>query len=72
VADKLREAIDYLLGQPVVSIKQVQEQIKARNFNAASRYVDKLVGYGILEEITGGARNRIYHARAILQAIQRS
>jgi Fic family protein len=71
-AEKLQDVIDYLVGQPIVSINQILEHTKANNFNAASRYVEKLVQVGILEEITSGKRNRIFCARVILQAIQRT
>ena len=70
VADKLKNVIDFLLGQPVVSINQVVAGTSAANFNAAGRYINKLVAAGILEEMTGAARNRIFVSREIFQAIQ--
>jgi hypothetical protein len=40
------------------------------NFTTAQRYVDQLADLGLLREITGQARNRVYRAEEILQAIE--
>jgi len=61
--------IDFLLGQPIVTIRQVEAGIGASNYKIAQRYVEKLVDHGILREITGMARNRVYRADKILHAI---
>jgi hypothetical protein len=37
---------------------------------AAKRYVDKLVEAGMLHEITGYARNRVFMAHEIFQALE--
>jgi len=38
-------------------------------FSVAKRYVEKLVQAGILKELTGFARNRIYRAEEIYKAL---
>jgi predicted transcriptional regulator len=40
------------------------------NFPPAQRYVDQLCALGILREVTGKARNRVYVAEEILRAVQ--
>ncbi|MBS3750486.1 MAG: Fic family protein [Anaerolineales bacterium] len=67
--DRLMGVIDFLLGQPLVTIRQVEAGIQASDYKVAQRYVEKLVAHGILREITGKARNRIYRADEILQTI---
>lgn len=69
-AERLEQVLDFLLGQPVVTVRQVQEGIEASDYKIAQRYVIKFEQLGILREVTGRARNRIYRADAILQAIQ--
>ncbi len=41
-------------------------------FPAAQRYVDQLLTAGILREITGRARNRVYRADEILEVIEQA
>jgi hypothetical protein len=40
------------------------------SFEAARRLVGLLEGEGVLEEITGRRRNRVYAAREIMQTLQ--
>ena len=42
----------------------------AVDFPTALRYVNQLVEAGLLREITGKARNRVYRADELLQAIE--
>lgn len=67
--DRLMKVIDFLFGQPLVTIRQVEAGIQASDYKVAQRYVEKLVAHGILREITGKARNRVYRADEILQTI---
>ena len=39
-------------------------------YPASKQYVDQLKGTGILTEITGRARDRVYRANEILEAIE--
>lgn len=68
-SDRLMQVIDFLLGQPIATIRQVEAGIEASDYKIAQRYVEKLVDHGILREITGKARNRVYRADRILETI---
>ncbi len=50
---------DYLFIQPIVSVRMIEEHLGC-NYMTASKLVEKFAGAGILEEITGGQRNRLY------------
>ena len=64
-AGRLNELVDILTGNPVVTIRLVEEKMMV-NFPTAQRYVDRLVEASILREITGRTRNRIYLAAGLL------
>lgn len=66
---RVLQVIDLLFERPLVTISQVQASLQVQ-FPVAQRYVEQLVKAGILREITGNVRNRIYRADAILQAIE--
>ncbi len=66
---RLMQAIDFLFGQPILNIRQLQSGLEAGSFLTAQRVIEKLVQFDILREITGKARNRIYQANEILRAI---
>jgi len=55
--------------RPILSVRQLEEGLGI-NFMTAKRYIEKLVTAGILRETTGYARNRIFRANEILQAIE--
>lgn len=59
----------FLLGHPVVAVRQVAGALGI-SFNAANRAIEQLVARGILTE-PGQRRNRVFHAGAILQRLQR-
>ena len=69
--DRLMKVVDFLIGHPIVTIRQVQIGIGARDYKIAQRYIRKLTQAGILSEVTGQARNRVYRAGEILDAIER-
>jgi Fic family protein len=69
-ADRLVQAVDELFELPILSIPQLAAALEVP-YMSASRYVERLVQLGILEEITGQARNRVYRAPQILQEINR-
>ena len=68
-AERLMRVLDLLFKRPVVTIRQV-EGVLGVPYRSASRYVEKLVQLGILNEITGQARNRIFRADEILLTIE--
>ena len=68
--ENLEKVLDYLISTPITSIKQAQEDLNSGSFTTIDRYFEKLTKLGILKEITGRARNRIYQADAILKALE--
>jgi Fic family protein len=52
--------LDRLYQQPIVTVNRVQELLGLANYAAASRLVNDFVRVGLLEEITGGQRNRVF------------
>jgi Fic family protein len=68
-AVRLLQVVDLLFAQPVLTIRQVQTALGV-DFPAAQRYVHQLVEGGLLREVTGRARNRVYRADEVLRAIE--
>lgn len=66
---RLLRAVDLLFAQPVLTARQVEAALGI-NFPGAQRLIDQFVQAGLLREITGGRRNRIYRADEILAIIQ--
>ncbi len=69
-APRLAKVVDFLLGHPIVTIRQVQAGLDLRDFKIAQRYIEKLQQIGWLREITGRVRNRAFRADEILQTIE--
>jgi len=68
---RLLQAVDLLFARPIVTAGQMDEALHVTAPTAQS-YVDRLEEAGILREITGQARNRVYRADEILDAIEGS
>jgi Fic family protein len=66
-AERLMQAIDVLFERPILSIRQLEVAMKIP-YRSAQRYVEKLEQRGILREVTGRARNRLYQADQVLSA----
>jgi Fic family protein len=62
--------VDALLERPAISTVGAQHLLGV-TWRAAQLNVDKLVDAGILEEVTGQARNRVYLARQIVELLER-
>jgi Fic family protein len=69
-AVRLAEAADFLLGNPIVSVRGLQVGLELVDFKTAQRYIDTLEQAGILREVTGRRRNRLYRANDVFNAIQ--
>lgn len=69
VAARLLQVVDLLFAQPVVTVRQIEGALGV-NFSTAQRYVSQLEEVGLLREITGQARNRVYLADEVLRAIE--
>ena len=70
-SERLIETMDLLFERPIVTIRQVEAALEMP-YRSAARYVDRFVQVGILREITGRKRNRIFQADQILFTIERS
>ncbi|MFC2029678.1 Fic family protein [Chloroflexota bacterium] len=68
-AARLLQVVDLLFAQPILTIRQVEAALDV-NFSTAQRYVNQLEEAGLLREITGQARNRVYRADEVLRAIE--
>ena len=68
-ADRLMRAIDVLLERPILTIRQLEGAMDIP-YRSAQRYIEKLEQLGILREVTGRTRNRVYQASAILSILE--
>ena len=68
-AARLLQVVDLLFAQPVLTIGQVAGALGV-SFPAARQYVSQLEQAGLLHEITGQARNRVYRADEVLRTIE--
>ncbi len=68
-AARLLQAVDMLFAHPLLTVRQVEAALGV-NFSTAQRYVSQLEEAGLLQEITGQTRNRVYQAGEVLQAIE--
>lgn len=66
---RMAKLVDYLFSRPIFSIRQASADLKMP-FKTAADYVTKLERTGMVREITGQARNRIFRADEILKALQ--
>ncbi|HNT26182.1 MAG TPA: Fic family protein [Anaerolineales bacterium] len=66
---RLLRVVDLLFAQPVITTRQVETALET-NFVGAQRLIDQLIQVGMLREITGGRRNRVYRADEILVILE--
>jgi Fic family protein len=67
---RLQKLVDFLIGHPIITIRQVEEGLKVTDYKIAQRYITKLQEAGILREVTGKSRNRIFRADEVLRIIE--
>ncbi len=67
---RLLQAVDLLFERPVIRTRQIEAALGV-NFSTAQRYMDRLQAAGIVREVTGKARNRIYCADEILNVLDK-
>jgi Fic family protein len=67
--ERMSAMIDFLFSRPILSVRQAADGLGIP-FKTARDYLAKLEQAGVLREITGYARNRIFQADEILKAIQ--
>ncbi len=66
---RLLRVVDLLFAQPMITTRQVETALET-NFVGAQRLIDQLIQAGMLREITGGRRNRVYRADEILNILE--
>jgi len=67
-SERMAAVVDFLFGRPIFNAKQLAEGLDMP-FKTSRQYIEKLVQAGILREVTGYARNQIYRADEIFNAI---
>jgi Fic family protein len=65
---RLLRLVDFLFTQPILTVRQVEAELDI-NYPAAQRYVERLEVMGLLREITGHARNRVYRADEVIKIL---
>jgi Fic family protein len=66
---RVLDLVDHLFASPIIRVADVHRMMKV-NPRTALSYVNKLVAMGILDEITGKRRDRLFAANRIIQAIE--
>ncbi len=69
-AKRLSEVVDFLIGNPIFSVRGLQAGLNLADFKTAQRYVDVLEDTGILRELTGRKRNRLYRADEVFKVMK--
>jgi len=67
--ERMAAVVDFLFSRPILSVRQASDGLGIP-FKTARDYFGKLERAGVLREITGYARNRIYQSDEILTAVQ--
>lgn len=62
--------IDQLIGYPILDIQSIQK-FTGKSFESANAAVVKLIEAGVLREITGRRRNRIFMCREVMEIVQK-
>ncbi|MCC6956439.1 MAG: Fic family protein [Anaerolineales bacterium] len=66
---RLLQTLDVLFERPILNIRQLESALNVP-YRTAQRYIERLEGIGILREVTGQARNRLYRADEIVRALE--
>jgi Fic family protein len=68
-AERLLQTLDVLFERPILNIRQLEAALDVP-YRTAQRYVERLEEIGILREVTGQARNRLYRADEIIHVLE--
>ena len=68
-AARLLQALDVLFARPILTIRQLEAALDVP-YRTAQLYVERLEEIGILREVTGRARNRLYQADEVMRAVE--
>jgi len=61
--------IDLLAANPFITTNQISESMQV-SYTTTQRAIDKLISLGIIQEVSGSRRNRVYCAQAILAILE--
>lgn len=67
--ERILKVVDFLLGHPLFNIQQVKDATGIPD-RSVRRYIDKLTEMGMLVELTGFGRNRLFFAQDILRFVE--
>jgi Fic family protein len=68
--ERLEQVLDLVFQRPILNVRQAEAALGIP-YMTAERCIERLVEAGVLHEITGKARNRIYRADEILATIEK-
>ena len=68
-APRLLQTVDVLFERPILNIRQLEAALEVP-YRTAQRYIEKMVEIGILREVTGRLRNRMFLADEILELLE--
>ena len=68
-AARLLQTLGVLFERPILNIRQLEAALDVP-YRTAQRYVEKLEELGILREVTGQARNRLYQVDEIIRVLE--
>jgi Fic family protein len=66
---RLLQTLDVLFERPILNIRQLEAALDVP-YRTAQRYIERLEEIGILREVTGQARNRLYRADKIIHVLE--
>jgi hypothetical protein len=66
---RMTAMIDFIFSRPILTLRQLETALDMP-YMAAKRYVDKLVEASGLKEATGYARNQVFMAYEVFQALE--
>ncbi len=67
--ERMQAVIDYLFSRPILTVNQLENGLNIP-YKTANDYLTKLVQAGIVREVTGHVRNRVFSADEILRVLQ--
>jgi Fic family protein len=70
-SERMAAVINFLFSRPIFNARQLADSLQMP-FKTARHYIDKLVRAGIVREITGHARNQIYRADEVFNAVDKT
>lgn len=59
---------DHLFSLPIISVPEAAKRLNV-TYSSAQKYIEVLVREGILQEITGRNRNRVYIAKEVMEIL---